>query len=175
MLRLVLPSTKYKVSFLKAVKEVKRAKPDLSHSYAKLDYDKIKEDFDGFVKKIKLRAQGIGLQKGYIPDTVYWLVDGDTYIGRVSIRHWLTPNLRRIGGHIGYETRPSERRKGDGAKMLELALPKAKKLGIKKVLITCDETNIGSKKIIEKNGGKFEDKYKMGPGKPDKLRYWIKL
>ena len=50
---------------------------------------------------------------------------------------------------------------------------KAKELRIKDVLVTCDATNTGSKKVIEANGGKFESQVKGTAGKPDKLRYWI--
>ena len=53
--------------------------------------------------------------------------------------------------------RPSKRNQGYGKKILQLALLKAKALGINKVLITCDETNIASKKIIEASDGVFEN------------------
>ena len=69
----------------------------------------------------------------------------------------------------------SERNKGYGKKMLSLALPKAKALGLNRVLITCDETNLGSRKIIEENGGVYEDSVSQGDGLPPKRRYWIDL
>ncbi|MBD3331077.1 GNAT family N-acetyltransferase [Candidatus Peregrinibacteria bacterium] len=75
--------------------------------------------------------------------------------------------------HIGYYIRPSARQKGYGTKILELGLIKAKELGLQEVLLTCYESNIASKKIIEKNKGKFQDKvYDEGESK---LKYWIKL
>lgn len=49
--------------------------------------------------------------------------------------------------------------KGYGTLLLKLGLEKAKELGLKdKVLIICDDDNIGSYKIIEKNGGILENK-----------------
>jgi len=47
----------------------------------------------------------------------------------------------------GYRKR--EQHKGYGKLMLKLALPRAKKLGLNQVLITCNDNNTGSIKIIE--------------------------
>ena len=80
-----------------------------------------------------------------------------------------------MGGHIGYAVVPRERRKGYGTEMLRLGLEKAKKLGIKKALVTSDETNIGSKKIIEKNGGVLENQVPNPETGIDKFRYWIEV
>lgn len=58
--------------------------------------------------------EGRNLPKGFAPESVFWLIDDEEFIGRASIRHELTPHLREIGGHIGYEIRPSKRRQGYG-------------------------------------------------------------
>lgn len=100
--------------------------------------------------------------------------NGAGFIGKVNIRHRLNKNLLKAGGHIGYTIRPSERRKGYGTLILRLALPKAKALGIKKALITCYEDNIGSRKIIEANGGVLEDTATTNEGVV-KRRYWITI
>ncbi len=115
----------------------------------------------------------MNLPPGYVAQTTYWLIDTNEFIGRVSIRHMLTDYLLQEGGHIGYDIRPSKRKLGYGKKILALSLPKAKELGIKKILVTCNETNLGSKKIIEANGGILENRLHLHPGKPAKLRYWI--
>jgi predicted acetyltransferase len=132
-------------------------------------------DFKGYVKSLHDHAMGIGLPPGHVPHTTLWLVEGPEFIGRVNIRHQLTDWLVNVGGHIGYRIRPSKRRQGYGRAILKLALPEAKKLGLHKVLLTCDETNVASKKIIEANGGVLEDKRPNPDGGPDKLRYWIEL
>ena len=57
--------------------------------------------------------------------------------------------------------------------MLHLGLEIAKTAGIHNVLVTCDENNIGSKKIIEYNGGQFENAIHINGSAIKKLRYWI--
>jgi predicted acetyltransferase len=104
---------------------------------------------------------------GYVPSTHLWWVDGDTFLGRLHIRHRLTPFLIEEGGHIGYHVIPPARRRGHATAMLHAGLPIAAKLGIDCALLTCDEDNIGSRKAIEANGGLFHDR------RAGKLRYWV--
>jgi predicted acetyltransferase len=111
---------------------------------------------------------GRDLPRGHVPSTELWLVDGEVYLGRVSIRHALTEHLRRIGGHIGYVIRPSRRREGHGTRILQLALPHAHALGIDPALVTCDSDNIASRKIIEAAGGVLDTSIDV-----DKLRFWV--
>jgi predicted acetyltransferase len=75
--------------------------------------------------------------------------------------------LLDYGGHIGYVVRPSVRRQGHATAMLAAALPVAASLGIDPVLVTCDHDNLGSRRVIEANGGVFEDQ------RDEKLRYWL--
>jgi predicted acetyltransferase len=77
------------------------------------------------------------------------------------------PALHELGGHIGYDVRPSARRRGHATAMLAAALPVAGALGIDPVLTTCDEDNAGSRKVIEANHGALEDKRGV------KLRFWV--
>ncbi len=105
--------------------------------------------------------------RGMVPSTHLWYVDGAHFIGRLSIRHRLTPWLRDYGGHIGYDVRPSARKQGHASAMLRQALPWAAKLGIDPVLVTCDVGNVPSRKVIERAGGEFEDE------RHGKLRYWV--
>jgi predicted acetyltransferase len=104
---------------------------------------------------------------GHVPQTTLWWVSGSEYLGRISIRHRLTARLTEIGGHIGYDIRPSARKLGHATAMLAAALPVARALGIDPALLTCDEDNVASRKVIEANGGVVEDK------RGGKLRYWI--
>jgi predicted acetyltransferase len=104
---------------------------------------------------------------GFVPSTHLWWVDGNTFLGRLHIRHRLTPFLIEEGGHIGYHVVPSARRQGHATAMLHAGLPVAAGLGIDCALITCDETNLGSRKVIEANGGLFHDRRR------GKLRYWV--
>jgi predicted acetyltransferase len=102
----------------------------------------------------------------FVAMTTLWWVEGATYLGRISIRHYLNEPLREIGGHIGYDIRPSARLQGHATAMLAAALPRAAALGIEKALITCDADNLGSRKVIERNGGVLEDQ------RGRKLRFW---
>ena len=95
------------------------------------------------------------------------MVVDDTVVGRVSLRHELTPWLLEVGGHIGYAVRPSARRRGYATAALARVLPVAADLGIDPALVTCDEDNIGSRKAIEANGGVLEDV------RNGKLRFWV--
>ena len=103
----------------------------------------------------------------HVPDTVLWVVDAGQMIGRVSIRHSLTPFLLEVGGHIGYAVRPSARRRGHASAALGLALTVAHDLGIDPALVTCDEDNTASRLVIERGGGRLEDV------RAGKRRYWL--
>lgn len=117
-----------------------------------------------------LRAQALEetpRPEGFVPATTLWWVSCGEYLGRLAIRHRLTPRLLNVGGHIGYDVRPSARRRGHATAMLASALPVARGLGIDRVLVTCDVGNTGSRKVIEANGGVLEDQ------RGDILRYWV--
>jgi len=105
--------------------------------------------------------------EGKVPETLLWWVDGDEYLGRLSIRHELTDALREFGGHIGYVVRPFARRQSHARAMLAAALPIARDLGIDPALLTCDADNVGSRRVIESNGGVLEDQREA------KLRFWV--
>ena len=79
-------------------------------------------------------------------------------IGELGIRTTLNEFWVNKGSQIFYKIRLSKRNKGYATRMLELALAECKKLGMKKVRINCDDSNIASKRVIEKNGGKIDIK-----------------
>jgi predicted acetyltransferase len=114
-----------------------------------------------------------GTPVNLVPASVFWLVDGPDFIGHVSIRHELNAALENYGGHIGYAIRPSKQRQGYGTRILELAIPKAKALGIERALLTCDKTNAASRRIIEKNGGLLMDE--IHECDRETLRFWIAI
>ena len=109
------------------------------------------------------------------PQTTYGVFDNDKLVGAFNIRHKLKEELINHGGNIGYQIRPIERRKGYGTKILYLALEKAKELDIKKVLVTCRIENIASSKVIENNGGVYENDYYYEAKNRTYKRYWIDL
>jgi predicted acetyltransferase len=109
-----------------------------------------------------------------VPSTFLFAFDASRIVGRVAIRHELNAFLLRLGGHIGYVVVPEFRRRGYATRILRHALDIAhRRLGIDRVLVTCDEDNVGSIKTIEKNGGVLENVVD-GPDLPvPKRRYWF--
>jgi predicted acetyltransferase len=88
--------------------------------------------------------------------TLSWVHD-DEVLGRLAIRHRLTPALEAAGGHIGYDVRPGARRQGHATAMLHAALPIAHALGVNPALLTCEKPNTASQRVIEANGGQLLD------------------
>ncbi|MDY3802186.1 MAG: GNAT family N-acetyltransferase [Bacilli bacterium] len=132
--------------------------------------------YSEWIKKLDNEEKGIDLEPGRVPSSVRFLMDDGKILGAVSIRHSIDNEfLSNIGGHIGYGILPSERKKGYGKLILKLSLEECKKLGINKVLVTCVDSNIGSKKIIESNGGILENKIFFEPENDYICRYYIKL
>lgn len=127
-------------------------------------------DFDFYLEHLELREP----QDGKVPDSTFFLLDEerDRLLGAVNIRHYLNDYLLREGGHIGDGIRPSERRKGYGTELLRLALTECRKLGIERVLVTCDKSNVGSARAIQKNGGVLENEIINEDGEIEQ-RYWI--
>ena len=166
-IKLVKPSLGFESEFLSMAEEYRAASDDR--------YKSASEDFASFIHSIENFSKGIDLPPGYVTTSTFWLVDANHIIGRSSLRHRLTPELEIEGGNIGYDIRPSERRKGYGTLILKLMLEKARDLGLIRVLVTCDDDNVASARIIMRNGGRFE-----GHGMSKKTgtvvaRYWIDL
>ena len=128
-----------------------------------------------WLEELKKRSCEDTVPKGLVPSSTYLAVrEKDNYIvGMIDIRHYLNEYLTQVGGHIGYGVRKTERNKGYAKQMLKLALEKCKELKIKKVLITCDEDNIASEKVILSTNAKFED-IRCIDGE-NKKRFWIDL
>lgn len=108
--------------------------------------------------------------EGLVVSDCFWIADGPDVVGFLMLRHSIDHEfLRTQGGHIGYSVRPSYRRRGFASRALGLALDEARRLGLERVLLTCDTDNIASARTIESRGGIFESTY------GDKRRYWIAL
>jgi len=134
-----------------------------------LDYA---ETYEGWLAQLQDNLTRVDDKR--VPSTTYFGVVNSRIVGTVDIRHKLNDYLQKFGGHIGYGVRPSERRKGYATKMLSHALEECRKLGLEKVLLTCDKGNEASAKTITKNGGILENELVQDDGRITQ-RYWILL
>ena len=111
-----------------------------------------------------------------VPSDVYLAVRCRDHriVGIIDLRHHIDhPILGLWGGHIGYSIRPCERGQGYGREMLRLNLENCRRLGLRRVMITCHSGNIASERVILANGGALENEI-LVDGAPVK-RYWITL
>jgi len=170
VLELRPPKLEDERSFMEAIAEFQLESP--SWEFA-LGFDNF-SGFPDYVRGVDGWPRGENLPSGHVPGGFYvGLVDGEV-IGRVSIRFRLNEFLSKIGGHIGYGVRRSQRRRGYATEMVRQALPICAGIGIERALVTCDVDNIGSIKVIERCGGVFES-VTCDPGlKVQKRRYWLK-
>jgi predicted acetyltransferase/catechol 2,3-dioxygenase-like lactoylglutathione lyase family enzyme len=166
------PSTRYKHSFIEYVREF-----HLEGRYYEVTLQELRDDFDVYVRHLLVQADPEQIGDYRVPETYLWLILGDEVVGVTRIRHRLTSSLRRYGGNIGYEIRPSRRRQGYGREILRLALGEARKLGLDRALVTCNTKNVASRHIIEHNNGVFEgedDVFFNGVTIRER-RYWIEI
>jgi len=110
---------------------------------------------------------------GRVHASYWWIAEDGTYLGAITLRHELNDFLLRAGGHIGYGVRPSARGRGLATWALRSVLVRAPELGLGKVLVTCDDSNVASARVIEKAGGVLEDVRETELGLT--RRYWISL
>lgn len=141
------------------------------------DFEKFEKlDFEDWLEELEKKKSEKNLPETYSPQTLYLAInDNDEIVGAIGIRWKQVPALMAFGGLIGYSIRPSQRGKGYASEMLKIALNKFKNTNIENVLITCKDFNIASKKVIEKNGGIFENIYRNIDDGYAYLRYWIKI
>lgn len=149
MLKLVKPSKKYVKSFLRIIDEYKADKNHFGRgSIDPLIHALEENTVDEYLQKLSDAEKGKNLKPGYVPGTTLWLMDGDEWIGSFNIRHRLTENLEQIGGHIAANISPKHRGEYSSFIGIKLCLAEAKKLGLAKVLMTCDVNNIASYRAI---------------------------
>ena len=164
------PSIDDKDEWLTYVYEMKIDNPDATPGGFKED-----SVYEEWLKRINDESNSI-THDDRVPSSFYFLVRGDRIIGSISIRHNIsTPFLKKYGGHIGYNIRPSERRKGYATKMLYLALFKCLELGLEDIMVTCKSDNVASSKTIENNHGKFVDEVFIPEEDAIFKIYWINV
>ena len=172
MLRLIQPCETYLASYAEAFNEYESYPRRAGNPFSDPRNGDLLAHFDDM-------RHARNLPEGWVGATACWLVDDEAqrFLGQIDIRHRLTDSLLRYGGHIGYAVRLGEWNKGYGTLMLALSLPHARELGITRCLITCDDDNPGSARVMEKNGFTLADKVEnVIDGSPIiTRRYWKTL
>ena len=130
------------------------------------------EPWEIYIEGVISASREQDLPVGKVPATFLVAEYDGQIVGRVSIRHRLNEYLQQRGGHIGFGIRPEFRGRGFATEILLEALGIASGLGIENVLVTCDETNIASRKVIEKCGGVLENIVDLENVEKFR-RYWI--
>lgn len=156
----------------------------------KQEFQRSKDTIDGssFLEHMPSIEQWLNLlelfrSKATVPENYAlsetWLVirqTDDCLVGMSNLRFELSnAYLKNFGGHIGYSVRPSERKKGYGKIILNETLKQAKTREIDTVLVTCNDINYASAKIIEANQGVLAEKVIDSSDQMLVRRYWITL
>jgi predicted acetyltransferase len=164
-MRLVTPAAQWRSAFVEMARECEAAG---EHRYALA-----LRDFDAYLRKVEASRRVENLPEGWVAGIEFWLENSGQIIACARLRLGLTPDLENEGGHVGYDVRPTMRRRGYGTALLGLVLAEARALGIERVLVTCDDDNAGSITVIERNGGALAGcGVSNRTGKPIR-RYWI--
>lgn len=175
MTDLSVPDVRFQPSWAAAMTEYAAAGEQQPHGSGLWDLDRIDVTLAGcgevVAHLLAQRDPTTELPEGRVHCTYLWITEpgagGPEFVGYLALRHTLTPWLLEEGGHIGYSVRPSRRRQGHASRALVLALDRAAALGLDRVLLTVDEDNAGSRAVIERAGGVYED------SRRGKRRYWI--
>lgn len=137
-----------------------------------------KMNFKQWLEDLENNKHEENLPEDYSTHTFY-LAENDKgkIVGAIGLRWKEVPVLMNYGGFIGYSVRPTERGKGYATEILKLGLHKFKEIDNKRerVLITCKDFNIASKKVIEKNNGVYESSYYNKEEGYTYLKYWIEI
>lgn len=167
---LVHPHSQYELSYREALAEYQSEGRDPVHT------DLIDtQGFAAYITALRAMEDPAQVPQEFVPSTTWWLVGGEAYHGRLSMRHELNANLLQFGGHIGYDIRPTSRGQRLGTLQLRLGLEKAREIGLRRVLLTCDHDNARSARLIEGNGGILENEIPLPGNEGLTRRYWIEI
>jgi predicted acetyltransferase len=183
-MQLVWPAAPYLPSYVHALEQ--GWSPDnLRPEAAREHLERIARDPSRFLAEQvdrEARASPVVLPDGSIvprlPGYHRWIWDGE-FCGVIGFR-W-QPGTTELPpyclGHIGFSVVPWKRRKGYATRALQLLLPEARQEGLAYVELTTDVTNVGSRRVIELNGGQLVERFDKPAayGGAESLRFRIYL
>lgn len=179
MPRLVRPAMAYMASFVEAMRE--GYSRDSLRAETPETVAQIAARPEWFVGQLLAPPATVVLPDGSlgerVPETMLWWVEDDEFLGSISVRHRLNELLERWGGHVGYAVRPPARGQGHATAMLAGMLDHIRAtLPLERVMLTVNENNPASIRVIERNGGVLQDviPHPWVPGDTGR-RYWISL
>jgi predicted acetyltransferase len=106
-----------------------------------------------------------------VPMDSYFIEAEGRILGELYIRHRLSARLEKIGGHVGYKVRPTQRNRGIATAALRLALQRLRQMGVERALLSCNDTNVASARVIEACGGLRIENAEIEQG--IERRYWV--
>jgi predicted acetyltransferase len=159
---LLAPTARLHAAFLQAHHEWGPGQHEDGFGLTPADDVETAPGFAAWVSKLT-RAEDPG--SGQPLSTYRWIVEDETVLGGIALRHTVDEKL----GQIGYGVRPSARRRGVATWALTEMLGEARSRGLDRVLIVCATDNIASARTILRCGGVLE------PGTGPTSRYWIAL
>ncbi len=166
-LRLCLASRDLQAALVEMAREV--------HAAGDPRYDPALEDVNAHLDRVEMFERGERLPPNCVQMSEYWLMNGGRMLGAIRIRYELNAFLLRDGGHIGYDIRPSEQRKGCATHMLGLGLEKLRRAGIERALLTTDPDNVASQRVILAHGGVRGGRSFSPASGNEMFQYWIEL
>ena len=146
--------------------QVAEAQAELAEENFEFIFRSPDEPWPSHVTRVSQEHLGVNLAPDRVPNTFLLADVGGDIVGRVSIRHELNVYLASVGGHVGYAVRPAYRRQGYARSILRQSLELARDIGLLRVLITCDDDNVASVRLIEHFGG--------SAGERHRVRCWIR-
>ena len=168
-LRMLRPEDE--AAFQECLEDFKNHKPFWQFAF---DYSE-DQPFSEYVELVNSWPKGKNLPASFVPNSFFVGIFEGHIVGRSSLRHELSPWLEAYGGHIGYGVSPKFRGKGVAQKLLSLTLEKAQDIGLDRVLVTVDEDNPASIKVIENSGAKYQDSIMDESLTVPKRRYWLDI
>ncbi len=125
------------------------------------------------VAALERYRQGEDLPARWVASTFLLAEVDGVVVGRASIRHELGNDfLATEGGHIGYAIVPEHRGRGYARPLLRQALLEARRVGVDRALVCCDDDNLPSVATIEGSGGVYDGTVTGESGQPVR-RYWL--